>query len=363
MIAVKMDIPQGSYDILIGHKILPELGAVAKRLNLGHDALIITNPVVRGHHGRDVAAGLKQGGFSTKFFDVPDGEESKSFQSAISLIEQIVPYAVDKSPFIVALGGGVIGDLAGFVAAIYKRGIPYIQVPTTLLAQVDSSMGGKVAIDLPVGKNLVGAFYQPRLVMSDLGVLSTLPRRQIINGLAEVVKYAVICDRKFFDLLDENVPALLGLEPKVFTKVIVTCSRIKTKIVMRDERETQGVRTTLNFGHTVGHAIEAANHFQDYQHGEAVALGMRVALAISERLGLMNPEEGCRVNQLLTKLGLPEKIGHVTTPQIMEHMAHDKKFSGKKNKFVLTTGIGGVKVVEGLDSHVIEEAVASCLVS
>jgi len=358
MLTVKVDLSSNSYDILIGNKVLPELGAAVKALGLGTDAVIITNPVVKNHHGRAVTASLKQAGLTSTALEVPDGEASKSFASACELIEKIAAYDVGKDLFVVALGGGVIGDLAGFVAAIYKRGVPYIQIPTTLLAQVDSSIGGKVAIDLPVGKNLVGAFYQPRMVFSDMATLTTLDRRQIINGLAEVVKYAVICDKKFFEFLEKNVAKLLELEPKVFTEVIATCSRFKARIVASDERETKGVRTILNFGHTTGHAIEAANQFRDYQHGEAVALGMRVAVEISQQLGLIQPDGVERINRLLSQLGLPERIEHVTVAEIMTHMRHDKKFKGKKNKFVLTTGMGGVKVVEGVDPTVIEAAVA-----
>ena len=361
MINIKVDLGENSYTIAIGHQTLPELGARLKALDLGDDAVVITNPVVRQLHGKALNASLKKAGLTAKFLEVPDGEESKSAAQAFDLIERIAGYNVKRKIFIVAFGGGVIGDLAGYVAAAYRRGVPYVQIPTTLLAQIDSAIGGKVAIDLPAGKNLVGAFYQPKLVFSDVSLLSTLDQRQIRNGLAEVIKYGAICDRNFFDFVFHNIEKLLALDAKVLQEVVASCSRIKAKVVMNDEREVKGMRTILNFGHTVGHAVETANHYKDYQHGEAVALGMRVAAGLSVRLGLISPNSVEKLNDLISAAGLPERIKYVSLSDILKYMQHDKKFSGKKNRFVLLTGIGSVKVMEGVDPKEIEAAIKAVM--
>jgi 3-dehydroquinate synthase len=357
MSIVKVNLKDNPYQIVIGYDTLGSLGEMLVPLKIGQDAVVITNPVIRKHHGKTLVDGLQKVGMSVKFFEVPDGELSKSAQEAFRLIEAIAAYDVGKAIFIVAFGGGVVGDLAGYVAAAYKRGIPYLQVPTTLLAQIDSAIGGKVGIDLPMGKNLVGAFYQPMVVWSDLAVLRTLDSRQIRNGLAEAVKYGIICDKALFVYLENHLDKLIAMEPQVFIKVVDQCSKIKANIVVRDEKETRGIRTILNFGHTVGHAIEAANKFKDYHHGEAVGLGMRVAARISQQSGLLDSAQEIRINELITRAGLPQKIKHITLPAIMRHMEHDKKFKAGKNKFVLTMGIGSVKVVEGISLEMIKSAI------
>jgi 3-dehydroquinate synthase len=359
LMQVPITLATHHYEIFIGHNIYDRLKEILAPLSLGTDAIVVTNPVIKKLHGATLSSALKDAGFTVKFFEVPDGEESKSGPFAFELIEKIAEYNVGRKIFIVAFGGGVVGDLAGFVAASYRRGIPYIQVPTTLLAQVDSAIGGKVAVDLPAGKNLVGAFYQPWAVISDVAVLSTLSQRQIQNGLAEIIKYGAICDHSLFEMVRHNVDKLLNLHPKITTDVVTICSRIKAKIVMSDEKETKGVRTMLNFGHTVGHAIEAANHFQDYQHGEAVALGMRAAVDISCKLNLLSLIDAQQINALITAAGLPERLKNVELADVMRHMAYDKKFTGKKNKFVLLTTIGGVKVVAGIDENIVEKALAA----
>jgi 3-dehydroquinate synthase len=276
---------------------------------------------------------------------------------ALRLIEQIAAYDVDKKIFIIALGGGVIGDLTGFVAAIYKRGIPYIQVPTTLLAQIDSAIGGKTAIDLKYGKNLVGAFYHPKLVITDTKVLTTLSRRQIQNGLAEAVKYGVIDDASLFKYIETHYARFLKGDAKVLTHIVERCSRIKARVVSADEKETKGIRTILNFGHTVGHAVEAASRYGQYQHGEAVGLGMRVAAAISCAMGCLKDADADRLNRLITSVGLPQKIEKVKLKDILERMRHDKKFVGSQNRFVLATKIGNVKVVKGIPLDIITAAI------
>lgn len=353
MKSVHVRLKDKSYDICMGDSILSKFGSRLKSLKLGQDALIITSPNITKLHGKVLVSGLKKHGFIPKVFEVPDGEKSKSVKCAFDLMERIAKYDVLKQPFIIAFGGGVIGDLAGYVAAAYKRGIPYVQVPTTFLAQIDSAIGGKVAIDLPVGKNLVGAFHQPKVVCSDVSVLTTLSKRQIRNGLAEAVKYGVIYDKKLFEMLEDNYDFLLEADIKMLAKVVERSSQIKARVVERDQFETKGIRTILNFGHTIGHAIEAAGKFKLYQHGEAIALGMRIAAVLSVEINQFSKISQMRLNDLLTNIGLPEKINKMKLVDIMRLMLHDKKFQSGQNKFVLALNIGKVNVVEGVSEKLI----------
>lgn len=345
---VRVDLKENPYSIVVGSGILEALPGAVKKLDIGMDALIITNPKVGKLYGRELTAAFSKAGFSVKVFEVEDSERAKSMQVAMRLIGAITRYAADKKPFIVALGGGVVGDLAGFVAAVYKRGIPFVQVPTTLLAQIDSSIGGKVAVDLPEGKNLVGAFYQPRLVWSDVALLTSLSDRQVRNGLAEAVKYGVIGDAKLFTFLEKNSELLLERDEKALTRVVQDCSAIKAAVVKADEKETKGIRTILNFGHTVGHAVEAACGYDKYQHGEAIALGMRAVCRMSLAGKLLSAREALRIEMLLSQMGLPQQIEGAKWPKILQAMKFDKKFAGKKNRFVLAKGIGRAVVAESV---------------
>ena len=356
MHTLNVKLGEHSYNIVTGERILSGLGQAVRALNCGHDAVVVSNPVIMRHHGAALLRSLHKAGLTTLVLEVPSGERSKSAPVAFKLIEKLARHDVRRKLFVVAFGGGVVGDLAGYVAAAYIRGVPYIQVPTTLLAQVDSAIGGKVAVDLPVGKNLVGAFYQPRIVFSDVDVLKSLTLRQIRNGLAEVIKYGIICDKNFFDYVDRNIGRLLKRDQRIMTQVVNDCSTIKARIVECDERETKGVRTILNFGHTIGHAIEAANQYCDYHHGEAVALGMRAATTISHRCGLLKSVQADKINSLITRAGLPEKLRKVPVPAILKHMEHDKKFKGRTNRFVLATAIGSVRVMDGINRKVIISA-------
>ncbi len=357
MKVIPVSLKENSYKIMIGRHMLSHLGRTLRSLHVGKDAVIITHPVIDRWHGRKIVRALQNDGFQVKVFTVPEGEKSKSARTAFQLMGKIARYDVKRKLFIIALGGGVIGDLAGYVAAAYRRGIPYIQVPTTFLAQIDSAIGGKVAIDLPVGKNLVGAFYQPKLVWSDVAVLSTLSRRQMRNGLAEAVKYGVIRDRKLFDYLEKNHKKLLSYDLSALEQVVMRCSQIKANIVIADEKETKGLRTILNFGHTIGHAIETASHYSNFQHGEAVAMGMRVALEISQKLGYIHPSLSFTVVKLLSAIGLPTQIKGVKISSILRTMAHDKKFKAGKNRFVLATKIGQVKVAEGVPLEIVRQSI------
>ena len=358
---IPVALRQNPYAIVVDTGHLSALGGYLSKLAMGNDAVVITNPVVRRLHGRGLFDGLKKAGFSVKILTVPDGEASKSAGVAFDLMERIARYDCLKRVFVVAFGGGVIGDLAGYVAAAYKRGIPYVQVPTTFLAQIDSAIGGKVAVDLPVGKNLVGAFHQPKVVWSDVSVLGTLSVRQIRNGLAEALKYGVIADRSFFDYLGRHIDNIFAADPKVLKRVVCRCSEIKAGVVVADEKETRGLRTILNFGHTIGHAIEAAGQFERYQHGEAIALGMRAAVDISRELGLLREAEADRIKQALVEVGLPFKMEGIAPAMVMRLMRHDKKFISGKNRFVLARAIGKVVVREGVPDAVIRKAVKALM--
>ncbi len=353
---IVLNLKENSYPIIVGDGLLPLLPDFLRKLNLGPDAVVITNPLVKQLHGRALLAALSKGRFSVKFFEVEDSERSKSAAVAFDLVGRMAEYAADKKPVIIAFGGGVVGDLAGFVAAVYKRGVPFVQVPTTLLAQVDSSIGGKVAVDLPQGKNLAGAFYQPKLVLADTAFLSTLSSRQLRYGLAEVIKYGIIKDAKLFAFLERHHAGLVNGDLEALTHVVLASAAIKARVVERDEKDTKGQRTILNFGHTLGHAVEAACGYENYYHGEAVALGMRAACAISCQMKLMKPLDAARVETLLDAVGLPDAIEGVPQTAILKAMTFDKKFLGRQNRFVLCQTIGKVLVKESVPVATIKKA-------
>jgi 3-dehydroquinate synthase len=353
---IKLKLGIRSYNIIVGSGIIRVLGKYTHKLNLGGDAYVITNASIKNKYGAALNKSLKQTGFNIRFKLVPDTEGSKSIKMASSLIQEIAAYDKKKRIFIIAFGGGVIGDLAGFTASIYKRGIPYIQVPTTLLAQVDSSIGGKTGVDLSQGKNLVGAFYQPRLVFSDIEFLKTLNLKQLRSGLAEVIKYGIIKDLELFQYLERHHQDILFLRQLALEFIVRRCSYIKAKIIEQDEREEKLIRTILNFGHTMGHAIEAAGNFRKYNHGEAVSLGMLVASDISRSLGLINYEPCQRIENLIKAVGLPTKIKEVSLSDIINAHYRDKKFIGAKNRFVLIEGIGKTRIVDNIPLKIVRGA-------
>lgn len=353
---IKVSLDKKPYNIFVGSSTLKSLGKHILGLGIGNDAYVITNALIKSKYGSALSNALKDSGMSVKFRLVPDTEKSKSLISACSLIKDLACYDRKKQVFIVAFGGGVVGDLAGFIASIYKRGIPYIQVPTTLLAQVDSSIGGKTAVDLAQGKNLIGTFYQPRLVLSDVGMLKTLDKRQLRSGLAEVIKYGVIKDPQLFCYLEKRYKDIFDLKPGALEFIVSRCSFIKAKIIEADEREEKGLRTVLNFGHTMGHAIEAAGNYERYNHGEAVALGMIVAALISNRLGILSDKTAHRLVNLIKLIGLPSTISGISDRSIINAHYRDKKFIAGKNKFVLIEDIGKTKIVSLLPQNIINNA-------
>jgi len=361
MRTLKLALKNSSYNIIIGSNILDKLGGYIRKLDIGSDAYIVTNSFIKNKYGNLLNKALRKHALTVKFKIVPDSEKSKSIETAACVIKGLTRYDKRRRIFIIAFGGGVIGDLSGFVASIYRRGIPYIQVPTTLLAQVDSSIGGKTALDLSQGKNLVGAFYQPRLVFSECNILKSLDKRQLRAGLAEVIKYGIIKDAQLFKYLEKNYREILNFRMPALEFIIMRSSAIKADIVRQDEREEKGIRTILNFGHTIGHAIEAAARYKHYNHGEAVALGMLVASDISRKMGLIGSVTLERIENLITKIGLPNKIRGVSVSSIIKAHYHDKKFSGSVNKFVLIESLGRVKTARNVPLKIIREALKNML--
>jgi len=346
---LRVALAERSYDIEIGTNCLDRLGAfVARRLPYRHAVVITDGNVIKPHAEAAVAA-LSQPGDGTsrqvELLTVEAGEASKQIDNAVRLWEQLLEHKADRKTVIVAVGGGVIGDLAGFVAATFARGIPFIQVPTTLLAQVDSSVGGKVGINLPGAKNMVGAFWQPRGVLIDTAVLATLPDREYRAGLAEVVKYGVILDAEFFEYLENNVAGLNARDDAVLQHAIYRSCQLKAEVVSQDEREETGLRAVLNYGHTFCHAIETLTGYGEYLHGEAVAIGMICASRLAERQGRISAELTERQLKLLQALHLPTELPQLDPQAMLDVMARDKKAEQGQLRFVLPSRLGHVETV------------------
>ena len=351
-----------SYPIIIGHGRIDELGMHTMKSVPGRRFFIVTDKrVAKLHGGRLLQSIEKAGAREAKIKAVAAGEASKSFDVWRGLVDDLVDFNADamEAPVVVCLGGGVIGDLGGFLAATYRRGVPLVHIPTTLLAQVDSSVGGKTGIDHRAGKNLIGSFYQPRAVLIDTTFLETLPAKQIRNGLAEVVKYALISDARLFGRLERNTAAVMELDPGHLAHIVRRACAIKTRIVSMDETEALGHRTLLNLGHTVGHAIEAAGQYRRYGHGEAVAIGMICAARISERLGYLRSTACERIEQLLIALGLPTRIRGVSFDELWPALLRDKKFLSGRIRLVLPVQLGLSKVFDDVDEDVVRDVVQS----
>ncbi len=356
MKTVKVSLGPRSYKVHISAGALGELGRLLKAYSDVTKVVIITDKNVERFYGKIVTKGLKTYKQDVAVISIDPGEEQKSLSAAEDLYNRLFELDIDRKGLIVALGGGVVGDLAGYVAATYMRGIAYVQVPTTLLAQIDSSVGGKVAVNHARGKNLIGSFYQPRAVYIDPQALKTLPREEISQGLVEVIKYGVIRDASFFDYLDKHLPEILRLEPGILAKVIENCCRIKAWVVERDEREETGLRAILNYGHTLGHAIEAVGGYKDHLHGEGVAMGMILATSIAMRMGITDEKVLEQQRQLLQRAGAPTYYRQ-DTEALFDFLYHDKKVVGGSLKFVLPVKIGKV-ILKEVDADVVKEVLA-----
>lgn len=326
-------------------------------------ALIITDENVEPLTAPFVEA-LREFGMDSQVRILPPGEPTKCLERAAELYDHLIALRADRHTAIVAFGGGVVGDLAGFVAATYARGLPLLMVPTSLLAQVDSSVGGKVGLNRPGAKNIVGAFHQPTGVWIDTGTLAGLPARELRCGLAEVVKYGVILDAPFFEELERLVDPILALEPRTIRRVVAHCCRLKADVVSQDEREQTGLRAVLNFGHTIGHAIEAvAGYSGDYRHGEAVAIGMVAEARLAERLAWIDTETTDRLQNLLRRFGLPVTAPALDPNALLEAMTRDKKNQGGRVRFVLPRRIGQVELTEAPGEADLDDAVLSVLIA
>lgn len=354
---VKVKLPAGSYTIHIGSGILPETGRFLSQLGFSDRALVVTDANVAPHYGAQVTAALGRAGITAEFVAVAPGEAAKALATAEQLYSAAIAGRLDRRSPVVALGGGVVGDLAGFVAATYQRGVPFVQLPTTLLAQVDSSVGGKVAVNHTLGKNLIGAFYQPCLVVADTAVLTTLPVRELVAGLAEVVKYGVIADADFFTFLADRPAAVLAGDSGVLAEIVGRSCDLKARVVEQDERDT-GLRMILNFGHTVGHAVEAAAGFARYRHGEAVAIGMHAAATLSRRLGLCDDATVIAIADLLRQLGLPVTAAGCRPDDLLTYLARDKKSFGGKVNWVLVEKIGRVIICDDVPEKEVRRLLA-----
>ena len=350
---VKVALGSKSYEIHIAAGLLARVGASLKETGFGGKVVIITNPTLKRLYGDLLTQSLDQDGFRVATLEVPEGEEQKSLETAGRLYGELSRRFTERTTPILALGGGVIGDLAGFVAATYMRGVPLIHIPTTLLAQVDSSIGGKVAVNHGQLKNMVGAFYQPRRVISDIATLKTLPPKEFANGLAEVIKSAVIRDGAFFAFIEANLAKIRGLNEAVLEEVVFRSASIKAEVVARDELDLD-LRNILNFGHTIGHAIETVSDFK-IEHGGGVAIGMVAAATISKRMGILDNSEFKRLKGVIKELGLPTEIAGHKAPEIIQAMKHDKKIAAGRIRFILPRRMGEAFLSDEVDLSLVEQ--------
>lgn len=355
---VSVSLAERSYDIRIKPGVLSEIGSQLRGLGFAGKIGIVTNPVVGRLYASPVLRSLRAAGLDASTIVLPEGERAKSMRSVSAVLDALVEGRFERGSALVALGGGVIGDIAGFAASIYMRGIPFVQVPTTLVAQVDSSVGGKTGVNHPLGKNLIGTFFQPRLVLVDPDTLRTLPTREWVAGLAEVIKYGVIADEDFFAYLERDMDRLLKLEAEPVSRIIARSCEIKASVVARDERESD-LRRILNYGHTIGHALESLGGYRKLIHGEAVAIGMVLEADMARHLGLCAPDVVERQRTLVRRAGLPDAMPETTFGRLWAAMQHDKKVAQGRVYCVLPERIGRV-VIQPLEREACRQWFDQC---
>jgi len=354
MAVIELNLDKKTYPIIIGNKILKNLGDSLQNFNLTSKVTVITNPCISRRYLKVVKESLSNKGFSVFDIIIPEGEKFKNYKQLIRIYKNLICQKIERKSLIIGLGGGVIGDISGFAAATFMRGIPYVQIPTSLLAQVDSSIGGKTGIDFSGIKNLIGSFYQPKLVDIDISLLLTLPRKELYNGLAEVIKYGIIRDESFFSYLEKNIESVLNLDLSSLEKIVLRCAQIKTKIVEEDEKE-EGIRAILNYGHTFGHCFESASKFR-YRHGEAVSLGMLCISKIAQRMGMLKEKDFKRQKRLLERAHLPVSFAKKFDPTlILSLLEMDKKRRGGRQKFIFPQKIGKVVIKDDIPKDLIKE--------
>jgi 3-dehydroquinate synthase len=349
---LKVELGERSYPVSLGVGTLSKIGPAIAKCAPSSRALVVTDPPVSRRYGAIVQRSLKAAGYRVRRVVVPDGDATKNPRQLAELWDALIEFGADRTTPVVALGGGMVGDLAGFAAASYLRGVPFIQVPTTVLAMVDASIGGKVAVNLPQGKNLAGAFYQPKMVWVDVETLRSLPRQQRAAGFAEVIKTAAIWDAKFFAQLERDAEALMDLDAKQLIPALRRACEIKAEVVSRDEREA-GLRMLLNFGHTMAHAIEKLGRYRGLLHGEAVAVGMRIAALRSEEFGFSPAGTAERITALVERFGLPSELPGHPRKAYLDAMRVDKKMANSKIRFVVLSGIGKAKTVPMTPSEIL----------
>jgi 3-dehydroquinate synthase len=356
MIKVRIELGKNSYEIRIGQGLLSHVGLWLKKKGFSGKTIIITDSNVRPLYAAALERGLADSGFKVTVFEIPAGEEQKTLTTAGQLYQLLAEAFAERTTLIIALGGGVVGDLAGFVAATYMRGVPLVQVPTSLLAMVDSSIGGKTAVDYGSLKNMVGAFYQPKLVVADVDTLKTLPKIEIANGMGEVIKHAVIRDKGFFNFLRKNMAGAMANDTKTLEKIVEKNARIKAPVIATDEKES-GLRTLLNYGHTVGHAVEALSDFQ-IKHGQAVAIGMMAAAKLAQHMGFLAEKKVKQLEELILAAGLPVSLPDLDQNKketLLELIKHDKKVRDGKIRFVLIKAIGNAFISDKITPELIGE--------
>ncbi|MGB4388745.1 MAG: 3-dehydroquinate synthase [Caldicoprobacterales bacterium] len=344
---IDMQFKNTAYPIIIDKGWEATLSKIPSNIFL-KKALIISDTNVGPLYSNEIIKALSENDIGIRTILIDPGESSKTIEKAMDIYTTALNFRMDRDSLFIALGGGVVGDLAGFTASTYMRGVPYLQIPTSLLAQVDSSVGGKTAVNHPLGKNMIGSFYQPKGVLINTDTLKSLPVRQISTGLAEVIKYGVIADKNLFSYLEENIEKVFSFDDKVLNHIIYKSCTIKAKIVAQDEKD-KGIRGILNFGHTIGHAIEAETSFTEYTHGESVAIGMVAEAELAQLLGLIDKGFVDRLKNLLLKAKLPIKLPNLETDRLIKHMQRDKKNKIGKIVFVLPTKLGRVEMFDNIE--------------
>jgi 3-dehydroquinate synthase len=354
---IRVELGDRSYNVVIDHTILGDIGTTLEKFEFSRRLAVVSNPTVYGLYGAIVSRSIKDGGFDLTEIILPDGEKYKDLPTVQKIYDGLLKTKLDRRSAIIALGGGVIGDIAGFAASTYMRGIDFIQIPTTLLAQVDSSVGGKTGVNHELGKNMIGTFWQPRLVWVDIITLSTLPRREFLSGLAEVIKYGVIWDEELFNFLESKREAILELDQDSLKYIIGRSCEIKAEVVSKDERES-GLRAILNYGHTIGHALETVTGYGKYLHGEAVAVGMHVEARLSQMLGFIDDAGVGRIMRLIESYGLPFEMPAGTDfNDFLSSVQIDKKAVSGELKFILPEKIGAVKIQSGVSPEEIKKVI------
>ena len=352
----------GSYPVVAGWGVIDRLGDWLEDLGIGSPVYIITDENLMNRYGRRAQRALQKKGIGAHCFIIPPGEPSKTNSLAQAIYEWLVGLRAERGHAILAVGGGVVGDLAGYVAATFLRGVPFVQVPTSMAAMVDASIGGKVAVNLPQGKNLVGAFYQPKAVLADVEALSTLGKRELSEGWAEAIKHGFIMDANLVDVFEEHAEALMEVEPEISTEVIRRSMAIKAEVVSQDERETLDIRILLNYGHTIGHALEASTEYGRFMHGEGVSIGMMGAAKMACELGFHGQDVVDRQYELLLRFNLPTTAQGVNVDDIRRAMSLDKKVSGGANRWVMLDRVGQASVRRNVPVELVDRTVREIVV-